>query len=51
MTKEYIWPTREQWAQNQRTAYYDYFEDLPSSNDIADYASPEESADEALPII
>jgi len=43
MTSKYNWPTREQWAAIQRTAYYDYFEDLPRSNDIADYASPEET--------
>jgi hypothetical protein len=38
------WPTREEWAKHKRTAYYDCFEDLPSSKNIADYASPEEIA-------
>lgn len=36
------WPTREQWAERERTVYYDYLVDLPASKKIADYANPYE---------
>jgi hypothetical protein len=41
---KYNWPSREEWAERQRTVYYGYLEDLPRSGAIADYASPEEVA-------
>jgi hypothetical protein len=39
--REYNWPSREKWAEQQRTPYYDKFENL-ITNDIAAYASPDE---------
>jgi hypothetical protein len=37
------WPSREEWAEERRTPYYDHFENL-ITNDINAYASPEEIA-------
>jgi hypothetical protein len=36
------WPSREQWAKERRTPYYDRFPD--TSDSLAEYATPEEIA-------
>jgi hypothetical protein len=36
------WPSREEWAKERRTPYYDRF--LSTSNSLAEYATPEEIA-------
>jgi hypothetical protein len=36
------WPSREEWAKQRRTPYYDRF--LCTSNSLAVYATPEEIA-------
>jgi hypothetical protein len=44
VTTRYNWPTREEWKKQQRTPYYDLFEDLPVSKELKNYATPEEIA-------
>jgi hypothetical protein len=41
----YQWPSREEWAKQRRTPYWDSFEDLPVSKNLGDYASPEQIAE------
>jgi hypothetical protein len=44
MTTSYKWPTREEWAKQERTPYYDLFKNLPVSEELKDYATPQEIA-------
>jgi hypothetical protein len=43
MRATYNWPTREEWAVQQRTVYYDMLEDLISTS-LSNYASDDEVA-------
>jgi hypothetical protein len=40
MTRTYNWPSREEWAKQRRTYYWD--DDLRVSRKLQDYATPEE---------
>lgn len=40
--KNYQWPTREKWAEDQRALYHDRMEDLDFDEGLSAYASPEE---------
>jgi hypothetical protein len=41
---DHSWPSREEWAEQRRTPYYDRFEDLRFKGDLADCGSEAEIA-------